>query len=301
MRAGWFRVCPLIWALASMPASAQPARDKYVEAFLGFARSVAPRKGTITVEREAGGDAFGRSVVGLDAATGAWFSASNREYLGRSASGYAFEGDPLGEGPVPRVRPWGAPMLGTGSEIPFAYVLSALEDPAILRWAEPHEEGGWRFAIAIPSTAPEERLLEVTVDRSGRPVMVQAEGRAARELEYLPEAIGPLGVVKNKAHDQIIGRRYTVQVMPDGRPELFEPEVVHEVAKDCYYRVEVKKRARSAGFVQADGTTGWASAQTEAAPYAGRSVGAYRWPLIVGGALVVVLAGLEMWRRKRSG
>jgi hypothetical protein len=161
---------------------------------------------------------------------------------------------------------WQLPEGADGHVFPVSFIEASSDGKPVKRWQD--QPGGRReevyvYALNSPSGFP-------LVARSGPPKTGATDrGLALIHVEYFPA----------------------------GNLAPFSQESVSNTCYDNSVIVQMKEQAVAAGIPLGDSGTIAESAQP-AIPFSGRQWARLRWPLVMAGAIIVALAGLEVYRRR---
>ncbi len=157
---------------------------------------------------------------------------------------------------------WRPPPL-YGTEFPVCYVVVSAEGVLLQRWQDaPHDRRETTFQYSTDSPR-------------GFP-LASRYGPSGAELALV-----------------------RVEFFPEGNLAPFSQG---SVAEHCYENsavVQLKQQALAAGFPPEGDRSGPGGHPTPV-PFAGRQLRGLRWPLVVAGAILVLLAAIEVYRRRSA-
>lgn len=284
--------------------SAIPVAEPELRAMI---ERVLPKRGSVVAVFEpADPTRFARTTVGYDAASGAWFMATWQGYRGRDPSGTAFQGDASSTAPRPEASDENRPPVPLADYMPFVLLTYLREEPERVRSVEERSDATWLVTFSMPG--PGDRppwIVELSPD--GLPFRLYQDAPTdPRETRFEYHAESPPGFpivaarsvdARSASYSVPLGH---VEFFPDGNPALFESSAVAAVCVDNRAIVEMRRQASTAGFTRNEDGTWNPPDQTKVKPYSGDDLRAYRWPLVLAGATLVVLAGFEIVRRRRG-
>ncbi|MCW5776690.1 MAG: hypothetical protein KIS87_09650 [Phycisphaeraceae bacterium] len=275
--------------------------------FQAFTAAVLPDRGSVVAVYEpASATSYGRYTVGFDAESGAWFVASWKSSIGRAPDRIAYKSDTKSGA----IHEWadGAEIgpIGVADYFPFAYLAFFMERPDSIVSLTRTESNGWIVRYVQPGL---EGMPENAVEFNGAGLPVRRwreDPNDRRDSAFNYAASFPSGfpIVQNwglKPGSQVSGPRLVhVEFHERGNPALFERAAVHNTEIDNRAIVETRRQASIAGFTRNDDGTWNPPDQAKIRPYSGDDLRSYRWPLVLAGVTLVVLAGFEIVRRRRG-
>lgn len=191
----------------------------------------------------------------------------------------------------------GQSALSVAGAILVARLAVLVDKPELIESVERLPGGGWVVAHHLPGR-DDWPLLYSEISADGVLVRTwQDDPNDPREREYEVWPDSPPGFPLSTGH----GRREVkhVEFFEEGNPSLFEAENISQIAYDNRVIVQKQARAASAGFRRGEGGEWEPPADRDVEPYAGEGLGRLRWPLIVGGGVLILLAAFEIIRRRR--
>lgn len=274
--------------------------------FAAVVEQALPNRGSvIAVYEPTSQTVYGRTTVGFDAQSRAWFFASWKSAIGRDPSGKSYRS----QGESPQLVDWASGEslggLGIADYIPIGYLDFLRANPQAITSLERTSSGAWLVWYSQPgleSLAPS----GVEIDPTGTPVRRWREDpKDRRESEFLYSPESPPGfplAMSWGSETQSVPRPVLthVEFHANGNPALFERSAVESTAIDNRVIVETKRQAIAAGFTRNEDGTWNPPDQTKVKPYSGDDLRAYRWPLVLAGVTLVVLAGFEIVRRRKG-
>ena len=267
--------------------------------FLAWCEANVPRVGSVVVTYGRGAGTSQVSV-GLDAGSRAWFYATDRAWAGRTASGQVFRGQPgdVKSGEATGMR--GTP-IGVAEYIPAGYLYHFMEAPNTIRELRAESDGGW--TVAYQAVAAEDRpLAEIRFDKTGRVVrswLRDETDRRERAVTYEADGKGSAFALATGVGAQ--GDCVVLDVRGDpsgaGAP-AFEIAKVESAARGIAIEVQTANAAKQLGY-ERDEDGGWElRGDPPSTGYQGQGISRWRWPVLGAGGLLVVMGGIEIWRRR---
>lgn len=279
----------------------------------GFQRlleSVLPRTGSfIAVYEPVKAKAYGRTTIGFDAATGAWFRAG---WAGDSA---ATGRDPQGFGFVTAARkdsgrphePWPPSPLPAATYFPSATLYYLAAHAEAIRSVQHGLDGNWVISWELPAGSAKmfpTQVLVVSADGLlSKRWQEDPNDRREESFEFAPDSPSGFPILASRAAPSPAAPRggtalAHIEFFSKGNPGLFSQESVAEICYDNSVIVQMKERAQAAGL---SGDNDPASSQgSPVVSFTGRQWSRLRWPLVFSGAILVVLAMIEMYRRRSA-
>ncbi|MFG0241396.1 MAG: hypothetical protein ACF8R9_01285 [Phycisphaerales bacterium JB054] len=298
-------VCALQFApLASGQGGPAGPASRVVEGkseFLAWCEANAPEDGSVVVTY-ARGDGVSQVSVGLDAASRAWFYATERACAGRTASGRVFRGPPgeVRSGAEAGIR--GTP-IGVAEYIPAGYLFHFMEAPDTIRELHAESDGGWTVAYQAVAAA-DRPLAEIRFDQAGRVVrswLRDETDRRERAVTYESDRKGSVFALATGVGAR--GDRDVLDVQSDtsgAGVQAFEVARVEAAARGISIDIQTTRAAKQLGY-ERDAYGGWVlRGDPLSADYQGQGIARWRWPVLGAGALLVVIGGFELWRRRSS-
>jgi len=284
------------------PAGPESSQIDGNDEFLAWCGANVPRAGSVIVTY-GGGAGTSQVLVGLDAGTRAWFFATDRACAGRTASGRVFRGPPgdVRSGVEAGMR--GTP-IGVAEYIPAGYLYHFMEAPDTIRELHAESDGGW--TVAYQAVAAKDRpLAEIRFDEAGRVVrswLRDETDRRERAVTYESDGKGSVFALATGMGAQ--GDRVVVDVQSDpsgaGVP-AFEVAGVESAARGIAIEVQTASAAKRLGY-ERDKEGGWElrGDPPSTDDYQDQGISRWRWPVLGAGGLLVVIGGIELWRRRSS-
>lgn len=287
---GW-----IVWVVAAFSPNIATGS---VQEFFRASRLWLPDK-PIIVTREAVGEAVGLNYAGYDPTTGAWFMAGSTIGGGRDAAGrsYLFKA-----GQQEIITPVYEPLpYHIGGLLPVAVLASMHEHPSIVTEAV-QRDGSWfvtyRTTMDRTKSPPVTKLLIAEFDaETGRMLSHERSDSPDRQrVEF--DLSDPL---VEKERDPPSGPQHRVLLESGAASEFFTQEAVRARMRAAEIAIQQKSAAVLAGY-EADSEGNWTppSENSVVLPYAGRSFGKYRLPLLLGGGIVIAIVGFEIFRRRSA-
>lgn len=268
------------------------------EEFLRESRRWLPER-PIIMSREAVGESVGLAFAGYDPTTGAWFMAGSTLAGGRDASGrsYIFKaGQSEPTAPVYEPLPY-----HIGTLLPVAILASMHERPSIVTEAD-RRGGSWfvtyRVTMDQTMTPPVTKLFVAEFDATTGRVLSHERSDAADRQRIDFDLSDPS---LERVPDRASGPQHKVSLETDVALASFSQEAIRARMKAAEIAIQQKSVAIQAGYTEdAVGTWTPPVGNPVVVPYAGRALSKYRLPLLLGGGLVVVIAGFEIYRRRSA-
>ena len=277
--------------------------------FLLWCEENRPNRGSIVVQYEPPEAARVDGVVyatkyGFDAQSGAWFIVGPETSGGRTPSGVEYRGSRDSGTTILDGSLKGSMPLSTVAEaFPRAYLVYFVEQPRVIVKAVPLADGGWQVEYQQWAHRQGPHAV-VEFDDSGLVVRrwrIDPEDRREEKFSYSEELLSP-------GFEVATGLRGSLNLVPvefdydaEGNSALFEPARVEGFLRELAVDVEIRRRAMQHGYVR--GADGRLIVDPDTphpvSPYGGSQVQAWRWPLFGVGLVFVVVAGVEVWRRRR--
>ncbi len=294
-------------------AFAQPGQPEYRSAtqasFLEWAEEVLPDQGSIIVEMQSmairhGVQSVYRTVCGFDAKTGAWFVVTPAESGGRTSSRTGYSGGNASGSTKANDESWSMPVIGVADRLPVAFLSFLTEQPERIQSVTRTATDGWIVGyrqvrpVGFPGPTA---FLEFDQEGLARRWW-QDDADDSREKNFVYSEESPDGFpVPADSGDLLRLIPERISFYPDGRPDLFEMDRVEDLTRETYLRVETTRQAQRSGYSRsADGE--WVrdtSTSRQESRYGGRATQRWRWPLLGVGFLLFLVAGVEVWRRRR--
>ncbi len=275
--------------------------------FLGLLDSTLPARGSlVAVYEPASSTSHGRYTVGFDAESGAWFIASWKSSIGRSPDGVSYKSD--AKSGLIQDWPGGDTVgpIGVADYFPFAYLAFFRERPAAITSLARTPAGGWVVNYIQPGLeGMPENAIEIDAD--GLPVRRWREDpkdRRESSFDYADTFPAGFPLVRGWGASpvpQVTGPTLVhIEFHQQGNQALFDRSSVYNTEIDNRAIVETRRQANIAGFTRNEDGTWNPPDQTKVKPYSGDDLRAYRWPLVLAGVTLVVLAGFEIVRRRKG-
>lgn len=289
-------LCMTVFVLLCQDA--RSSDDSGVVEFLGASKGWLP-PGPVIVVREAEDKWAGVVYVGLDPGTGAWFRVAGTQAGGRNPDGTTYylrrgEGEPA-EHPEPALP------MHIGTLMPASILASLHERPEMI--------------VAVERTGD---LWKVTYELefdAGGGVVLKPRARAefssetGRMLRHIRLDMTPPHTQTFELTDEGVERAiqdedsvpfiYRLEEGVSG--EDFWQAAVLPRMEAAHLAKEQKLAAISAGYTQTSSGE-WSPPRggEQTTPYAGRAVMRFRTPLILLGIVLVGVAAIEIYRRRRT-
>lgn len=267
--------------------------------FLAWCEATVPRAGSV-VAVYGRADGTSQVSVGLDAGSRAWFSATDRAWAGRTASGQVFRGQP-GEADLGASTGMRGTPIGVADYIPAGYLYHFMEAPDTIRGVHAESDGGWTVVYQA-AAAPNRPLAEIRFDGRGRVErswLRDETDRRERAVVYDSNDNGSGFALATGVGAQ--GDRVVLEVQRDPmgvRPTAFEAARVESVARGLAIEIQTANAAKRLGYERGE-DGGWELlGDGPSADYHGQEILRWRWPVLVAGGLLVVIGGIEIWRRR---
>ncbi|MDQ7012461.1 MAG: hypothetical protein Q9O74_01030 [Planctomycetota bacterium] len=242
-----------------------------------------------------------RLEYGWDAGSGAWYVVGAMNSAGRTAAGRGFRIVGPG-GTVEMIEPPDdMPLLALADVFPQVYLSHFSERPEVVVGAVSMDIGGWRVTFTQWSNhvGP---LGVVEFAASGRAIRRwQDDPEDRREIEFRYDDRGG-----DRGFDlvaEVPGREgmtlEEVRLREGASTALFVPETVASLARKTAMVVDVERKAMQEGYSRtADGGLVVEPGKLDTTPYSGAGMRKWRWPVFGTGLVLVLVAGVEFWRRK---
>lgn len=313
----WVRPCLFLIAVLSIAASplvrGQPDqsrdRDRVLE-FLAWCQEVMPERGAIVVEYVSDATVRGSTAVytttcGFDASSGAWFKVTPSGSGGRTAAGVPFSGGTTHDSTLVVETPWGMPVLGIADRLPMAFLRFFVDEPDHIKSIAQSATGNWTVGYHQPGPDEHARPLGfVEIAPSGKVVRSWTDDpHERRSVEYVYDDRSPEGFpVAVQVGGAMMLRVTSVEYNSAGLDDVFTMERAEAFAREAFLKVETERQARRAGYITTE-TGEWvreSATPKVPATYGDSGVMRWRWPLLVAGAAVTLMALIEIWRRRSS-
>lgn len=269
-----------------------------VRAFLDASGSWLPTDPVI-IAREATGRWAGTTYAGYDPGTGAWFMASGERAGGRDPDGLSWlmvtgKGQP--STPVYEPLPY-----HIGTLMPVAILASMHERPEIVSQAV-RRDGSWfvTYRVTLDRTQSPEATADFVAEfdaLTGRMLSHErhdAEDPQRIEFDHADPRI-------EQARQTGDGPGYRVSFEPEVSTTSFDRTAVIHRMQAAAIATQQRLSAISAGYTEdQDGVWSRPSEAEATVPYAGGSVSRFRMPLLVGGVLLLLVVGVEVFRARDS-
>lgn len=290
----------LCLAFAIAPVSAQgvpnDTRDEFIRALDRF---IPGQSGAIIVTCEAIEKQAGINTAGYDAASGAWFLASQTGCAGRDIHGQLYRAN-VKDAELSKMQPYFAELVSIAKDIPRCYLIAMRSQPEMIVDAELGPDGVWRvlYHAVDPANITDRAPWELRVDDETGHVLSNrwtvSEDSPITEYDWEGTTVG------RRVQSEPMNR---VRTFVDEQADLaeFEPEKVLQRAKSYRIQVDQKLNALSSGYVQNDEGEWVPGEQPQPTqPFNDPLTRTYRTPLIVGGVLVFLIAITQLIRKGRA-
>jgi hypothetical protein len=270
-----------------------------IEVFLLASRAWLPDRPVI-MSREAIGEAVGLTYAGYDPKTGAWFMAGSTIGGGRDPSGrsYLFR---VGQKEEMITPVYEALPYHIGTLLPVGILASMHERPDIITEATERDDSWYvtyRVTMDQTKSPPVTKLFVAQFDvSSGR--MLSHERSDAPDRQRIEFDLSNPDL--ERAPDSVGGPQHKVKLELEVAPASFTQSAIRARMKAAEIAVQQKSVAIQSGYTEdSEGDLTPPSGGSVVVPYTGRAIGKYRLPLIVVGALIVAIAGFEIYRRRSA-
>ena len=240
----------------------------------------------------------GRTVIGYDVATEAWFHIVRSRVVGVDPQGRAFAGEPH-RGSVAYVEPTpDLSLLYITGYAPGVYRQWFLADQSRAAHVERGSDQSWRLTFAGGGPDPSNpRMAAIVFDPAGIPRTFWAAadpgtGRTQVEYDYLIDARSPSGLHLVSRSNRSSYRLASVEHHPKGNPAIFDIESIEQIAVDNRMAIEMKLLAGPGNPASGFPTT--------PAQYEQTKIARVSWPLIMTGIAVIAIGVFAIIRARAA-